>query len=176
MTMTTNGSATRQAIIETAKKMLYTRSFEEISMVDVANAREITAPTLYHYFQGKKELLTAAGNQIEEDILNRISIKFPRSMLAKLKLLTVISMIVAYFVETKLPAAGLMEDSVDRPVSFLRVRQRVLTLIKELPGIKNADEDLCTLLGVIAGYVIYLKAHGKDPEGCETLIYNLVFK
>lgn len=52
-------SETRKAIIDAARQVFATEGLERFSLMRVAEAAQLAAPTLYSYFAGKSELMTA---------------------------------------------------------------------------------------------------------------------
>ncbi|MBP7432782.1 TetR/AcrR family transcriptional regulator [bacterium] len=125
-------------IIEKARDMLFTRNEEEITMIDVANELGITAPTLYHYFSGKDELLAAGNSLITKEITAIAFMKFPSSMPAKMRIVTVASIVAEYFINSGLPVSYLVEDPKDRPVVLKDFRDRITSLFAEYLKNKKA--------------------------------------
>jgi AcrR family transcriptional regulator len=47
----------RTAVLNTAARLVKTRGYENVSLVDIADELHIAKPTLYHYFKSKGELV-----------------------------------------------------------------------------------------------------------------------
>ena len=78
----------KNKIVEKARDLLFRSSEEDITMNLIAKELGITAPTLYHYFKGKDELIAAAQSLVTTEINSIISLKFPPSIPAEMKILT----------------------------------------------------------------------------------------
>ncbi|GAA2365916.1 TetR/AcrR family transcriptional regulator [Dactylosporangium salmoneum] len=59
----TRGVAARAAILEQAARLFAERGFEGTSLLDIAQAAELTRPALYHYFASKDEILATLVEQ-----------------------------------------------------------------------------------------------------------------
>jgi AcrR family transcriptional regulator len=57
------GGAVRVAILEQAARLFADKGFEGTSLMDVAQATELTRPALYHYFASKEEILATLVEQ-----------------------------------------------------------------------------------------------------------------
>lgn len=58
----------RDAVLETAVKLFNERGFHATSLTDVADALNVTKPTIYHYFTNKDEILFACVRRGVESI------------------------------------------------------------------------------------------------------------
>jgi AcrR family transcriptional regulator len=74
-------SKLRNEIINTAKDLLAKgRTESEITMNLIAKEIKITAPTLYHYFEGKDEIIQNAKESLRDDLLLIFKTTYPSSM------------------------------------------------------------------------------------------------
>ncbi|MBU0489400.1 MAG: TetR/AcrR family transcriptional regulator [Bacteroidetes bacterium] len=65
----------RNAIVDAAEKIFFTKGFQESTMDDIANEAELSKGTLYLYFKSKEDLLFAVlirGTVILNEILERV--------------------------------------------------------------------------------------------------------
>ena len=115
----------RQKIVEKARDLLFTKTEEEITMNLVANELSITAPTLYHYFKGKGEMLEAANQLIVNEISSTLELKFPPSIPFEMRIITAVAMTGDYFMKTGLPASYLIEDPRERPIVLGEFRKKL---------------------------------------------------
>ncbi|HSW60694.1 MAG TPA: TetR/AcrR family transcriptional regulator [bacterium] len=159
----------RKKIIEMARDLLFTRTEEEITMNLIAGELKLTAPTLYHYFKGKDELLAAGNKLISEEILANTSIKFPPSIPYEMRIITATSMVAEYFMKNGLPVSYLVEDPMDRPISLKEVRKAFTAMFTEYKK-KNsskagAEQTALRYLALIMADITYLRSAKKDlPE------------
>lgn len=58
-------------IIETSLQLFKEKSFDEVSVVDICNACDITKPTFYKYASGKGDLLRFYFNRIPENFTDQ---------------------------------------------------------------------------------------------------------
>lgn len=56
MTMYARSAVTIAAIMDAAAQLFTTRNYADVTMVDIAEAAEVTKGALYHHFSGKEEL------------------------------------------------------------------------------------------------------------------------
>jgi len=152
----------RQKIVEKARDLLFTKTEEEITMNLVANELSITAPTLYHYFKGKGEMLEAANQLIVNEISSTLELKFPPSIPFEMRIITAVAMTGDYFMKTGLPASYLIEDPRERPIVLADFRKKLTSLCAEfkksgkgrskLPADQMAYRILSCLVADIAFY------------------------
>jgi len=160
----------KEKIIKTAKDLLCTMTEEELTMNLVAEKLGITAPTLYHYFTSKDELLEAGNKLIGEEIAELAIIKFPKSIPAEMKIITVMSEVIAYFKKTKLPASYLIENPLDKKaVSLDEFRKTISDLFLEYYKNNNrkisSERSAYQYLGAIASEISYHRKNKKNiPE------------
>lgn len=57
------GGAVRATILEQAARLFTDKGFEGTSLMDIAQATELTRPALYHYFKSKDEILVTLVEQ-----------------------------------------------------------------------------------------------------------------
>jgi len=160
----------KEQMIRTAKDLLCTMTEEELTMNLVADKLGITAPTLYHYFTCKDELLAEANKLIGKEIAELTQIKFPKSIPPEMKIITVMNEVIAYFKKTKLPASYLIENPLDKKtVSLDEFRDTLTQLFKEYYQKKNkkpsAEKEAFQYLGAIAAEIAYCRKNKKGvPE------------
>jgi AcrR family transcriptional regulator len=65
--------ATRDALIEAARKLFAKRGYAEVGTEEIVRAAGLTRGALYHHFGGKRELLAAVYEQIEQELAERIA-------------------------------------------------------------------------------------------------------
>lgn len=173
----------KKRIIEKARDLLFKLNEEEITMNLIANELGITAPTLYHYFKGKDELLGAANLLISEEISTLLSIKFPPSIPAGMKIITATSLVAEYFMKTGLPAFYLVEDPKDRPVALKDFRKKFTELFSQYfkedkKGTRKAGAEQTTMryLGLIQADIAYLRNSKKElPEDFAEKVFSILF-
>ena len=159
----------RMRIVEKARDLLFTKSEEEITMILVADSLGITAPTLYHYFKGKDELLLEGNKLISEEIANLASIKFPPSVPPKIRIITSTSLVAEYFMKNGLPASYLIEDPKDRPVILKDFRKVMTGLfsehLKTKKGAGGVEKTTYRFLATMAADIICARNSNKPlPE------------
>jgi len=57
---------TRQRLADTAARLFATHGFDQVSMVDVARAAEVSDQTVYNYFPAKQDLVLDRAEEIRE--------------------------------------------------------------------------------------------------------------
>ncbi|HSW60687.1 MAG TPA: TetR/AcrR family transcriptional regulator [bacterium] len=161
----------KKRIIEKGRDLLFTKTEEEITMNLIANELNITAPTLYHYFKGKDELLTAANQLIVDEISAHLDIKFPPSIPFEMRIITAVAMTGDYFMKTGLPASYLIEDPRERPIVLGEFRKKLAALCAEYKKSgknKNklpAEQMAYRLLSCIAADIAFYRNSKKAlPE------------
>src|SRR5207245_277307 len=60
---------TRQLITDTARQLFAERGFEQVSVVDVARAADVSEATVFNYFPTKEDLVYGGLEQFEEELL-----------------------------------------------------------------------------------------------------------
>jgi len=74
-------------IVKTAKSLLNEgKDLRHITMQLIAKRMDITAPTLYHYFKGKEEIIHLSIELIADELLETFEKPFPASMNAEMRL------------------------------------------------------------------------------------------
>jgi len=161
----------KKRIAEKVRDLLFTMDEEEITMILVGKELNLTAPTLYHYFSGKEEMLLAGNKLISEEISALASIKFPPSIPAQMKIVTSASLVAGYFMKTGLPASYLIEDPKDRPVILKDFRKVMTGLFSEYLKTKKGtiaggvEKTTYRFLGAMAADIICLRNSKKEmPE------------
>ncbi|HRZ79754.1 MAG TPA: TetR/AcrR family transcriptional regulator [bacterium] len=173
----------RKRIVEKARDLLFKLNEEEITMNLIANELGITAPTLYHYFKGKDELLNAANQLITEEISAQLAIKFPPSIPAGMRIVTATSLVAEYFMKTGLPASYLVEDPKDRPVVLKEFRKKFTELFAQYlkddkKGTRKAGAEQTTMryLALIQADIAYLRNSKKElSEDFAEKVFSVLF-
>lgn len=168
----------RQRIIEMARDLLFTMTEEEITMNLIAGELKLTAPTLYHYFKGKDELLRAANQLIVEEISAQINIKFPPSIPYEMRIITTTGMVAEYFMKNGLPASYLVEDPMEKPIKLGAFRTKLASMFAELKKngkIKSktsAEQLMYRHLATTQADITYYRSTKKDlPEDFAEKVY-----
>jgi AcrR family transcriptional regulator len=161
----------KKRIIEKGRDLLFTKTEEEITMNLIANELSITAPTLYHYFKGKDELLTAANQLIVDEISAHLDIKFPPSIPFEMRIITATSTIADYFWNTGLPASYLIEDPQEKPIKLGEFRKKFASMFAELKKSDklkskiSAEQIMYRYLATMTADLVYHRGTGKGlPE------------
>lgn len=173
----------KKRIIEKARDLLFTKNEEEITMNLIAGELGITAPTLYHYFKGKDELLNAANVLIMEEISAHLSIKFPPSIPAEMKIITATSLVAEYFIKTGLPVSYLVEDPKDRPIVLKEFRKKFTAMfsdyLKNKKGGKKVGAEQTTMrfLAILMADLAYVRNSKKNlSEDFAERVFAVLFK
>jgi AcrR family transcriptional regulator len=160
----------RQKMVEKARDLLFTMNYDEITMNLIATELGITAPTIYHYFKGKEELINAGYDLITEEINNIPLIRFPSSMPPEMKIMTVTGLVTDYFMKTGIPALFLVENLHDKPIDLNRFRKKFEEMIeayikKSKRNIKvSAGQLTYRYLGMLASDIAYLRKNNKKSS------------
>ncbi len=158
----------KRRIIEKARDLLFTKTEEEITMNLIAGELGITAPTLYHYFKGKEELLLAANNLITEEVTELMSMRFPPSVPAEMRIITLTSIIAEYFMKNGLPASYLVEDPIDKPIKLKEFRKKMNDLFTlyykdgRKPKRTGVEQATFRYLATVEADLVYLR-NTKKP-------------
>jgi|GraSoiStandDraft_4_1057263.scaffolds.fasta_scaffold296330_2 AcrR family transcriptional regulator len=72
-TQTERSEATRGALIAAARTLFAERGYAGVGTEEVVRAAGVTRGALYHHFKGKKGLLEAVYEQIEEEVTQKIA-------------------------------------------------------------------------------------------------------
>ena len=173
----------KQRIIEKARDLLFTKNEEEITMNLIAGELGITAPTLYHYFKGKDELLHAANLLIMEEISAHLAIKFPLSIPAEMKIITATSLVAEYFIKTELPVSYLVEDPKDRPIVLKEFRKKFTETfadyLKNKKGKKKlgAEQTTMRFLAILMADLAYIRNSKKAlPADFAERVFSVLFE
>ena len=171
----------KNKIVEKARDLLFKSSEEDITMNLIAKELGITAPTLYHYFKGKDELIAAAQSLVTTEVNAIITLKFPPSIPVEMKILTTTGQIAEYFMKTDVPPYYLLEDPKDRPVLLKEFREKFAEMfeayVKTKKGFKlTAYHAMNRYLALMAADILNCKNNGsKLPEDFAEIIFGLVF-
>ena len=68
---------TRQLIAETARRLFAERSFESVTVADVARAADVSEATVFNYFPTKEDLFYSGLEAFEEELLASIRERAP---------------------------------------------------------------------------------------------------
>lgn len=60
------GSKTRRKLVETARRLFWTQGFEATSVAEILEESGVNSGSLYHFFDGKEDLLRAVLERYEE--------------------------------------------------------------------------------------------------------------
>ena len=160
----------KMKIADAAKELLCTMTEEELTMSLVAERLGITAPTLYHYFVGKDELLEAANKLTSTEITDIALRKFPKSIPNEMKIIMIMSEVIDYFKSTNLPASYLIENPLDKKsLNLDEFRKAIADLFLEYykskgknPGAKRSAYQY---IGAIAAEIAYCRGTKHElPE------------
>lgn len=171
----------RNSIVKKARDLLFKSQEEDITMNLIANELGITAPTLYHYFKGKDELIAAAQKLVTDEINAIMSLKFPPSIPAEMKILTTTGQIAEYFMNTDIPTYYLVEDPKDRPILLKDFRDKFAEMfnsyIKTKKGFKLSPmHAMYRYLALIEADITNYKNIGeKLPEDFAEIIFDQIF-
>ena len=158
----------KKRVIEKARDLLFTKTEEEITMMLIAKELNITAPTLYHYFKSKEEMLDAGNQLIVDEILQMASLKFPPSIPYDVRIITATTMLADYFMKSGLSAACLLEDPVDRPISLKKVRDHFTDMFSEYKKKKKSapkisgEQMAMRFLGIVMADIGFYRSRKKE--------------
>lgn len=66
-------AATRAALIDSARRLFTERGYGEVGTEEIVRAAQVTRGALYHHFADKRALFRAVHEQVEEEMVSRIS-------------------------------------------------------------------------------------------------------
>jgi len=161
-------NSTKKRIIEKARDLLFTMTEDDITMIMIGTELDITAPTLYHYFKSKEEILEAGNHLIADEILQMVTINFPPSIPYEMRIITATTMITDYFMENELPAACLIEDPVDRPLSLKKVRDHFTGMFTEYKKKKKSAPKISAelmayrFLSLVVADIVFIRSSKKE--------------
>ena len=177
-----NNESTKKMIVAKARNLLFTARDGEITMNAIAKDLGMTAPTLYHYFKGKDELLESAKNLVVDEVAEVVAIssKFPPSMPAEMRIITLTSLLADYFLKSGVPASYILEDFSPSPL-LKEFRSKFEELFDTFFKTKKPDTKIsykqATLrhLALMQADVLYYKSIGaKIPENFAEVIFDKV--
>ena len=149
-------------------------------MNKVADKAGITAPTLYHYFGGKTELLEEANRLLQAEIEKPFDMVFPKSVPAEMKILMNMSQVVDYFQKNNIKAGYLIENPVDRPIDLGIMRHRLISLFRDHMGgcsFNKATAATYDFLGLVVGGMIYYRSKKKElPDNFVEVVLKKIGK
>ena len=140
--------SSRKRIVETAKELLLVMTVSQISMNTIADRLNLTAPTLYHYFTGKDELLSAAGAVLATEMEAPLKIKFPKSIKADIRLMTVGHVLIDTMIKKKVPGSYLIADPSDKPIRLGNFRSEFINLCRKV--FNDEGKKGCQMLALLA--------------------------
>jgi AcrR family transcriptional regulator len=170
----------RKRIVEKARDILFTKTQDELTMNLVASELGITAPTLYHYFEGKDEMIRAAYDLIQVEINETMGIKFPMSIPIEMRIITITNIIAEYIMRTGVPASVIVENPMGNTIDLRDFREKVKVMFAEYlkkKGMKD-DVDITTLryLAIIQADIAYLRSAKKQlPEDFSEKVFKGLF-
>ncbi len=159
----------RKKMVEKARDLLFTMNYDEITMNLVATELGITAPTLYHYFKCKEEMITAGYDLITFEINDIPNIRFPSSMPPDMRIMTITGLVTDYFIKTEIPVLFLVENVHDKPIDLTAFRKKMEEMIeaylkKSKKKIKVSIEEITyRYLGILASDIAYLRKNKQQP-------------
>ncbi len=171
----------KNKIIEKARDLLFKTSEDDITMNLIAKELGITAPTLYHYFKGKDELIAAAQALVTDEINSIVSLKYPPSIPVEMKILTTTGQIAEYFMKTNVPPHYLIGDPKDRPEILKGFMEKFIAMfesyVKSKKNFKLSPQHaMFRYLALMAAEILNCKNNGtKLPEDFSEIIFGLVF-
>src|SRR3954454_18963520 len=68
---------TRQLIAETARRLFAERSFEAVTVAEIARAADVSEATVFNYFPTKEDLFYSRLEAFEDDLLSTIRDRAP---------------------------------------------------------------------------------------------------
>jgi AcrR family transcriptional regulator len=71
-TQAERSEATRDALIEAARRLFAERGYADVGTEEIVRAAGVTRGALYHHFEGKRELFEAVYERIEAELAQRI--------------------------------------------------------------------------------------------------------
>ncbi len=72
-TQAERSESTRAALLAAARKLFAARGYAEVGTEEIVRDAGVTRGALYHHFAGKKELLAAVYEQIEQEVAEQVS-------------------------------------------------------------------------------------------------------
>jgi AcrR family transcriptional regulator len=106
---------TRQLIADTARRLFAERSFEEVTVIEVARAADVSEATVFNYFPSKEDLFYSGLEAFEEALLSAIRARQPGES------------VLAAFGRFVLEPRGLLAAKDDDAVEHLAGITRVIT-------------------------------------------------
>jgi len=170
----------RRRIVEKTRDILFTKTEDELTMNLVASELGITAPTLYHYFTCKDEMVRASYDLMQEEITAIMDIKFPVSIPVEMKIITVTNIVADYIMKAGLPAGCIVEDPMGSTIVLKDFRNKVQALFENFLTKKNIKEDpqMITLryLSLIQADIAYYRSSKKAlPEDFSEKVFKGIF-
>lgn len=74
---------TRRRVADVAARMFIEQGYDNVRMIDIARAADISEPTLYNYFPTKEHLILDRDREFEEFILAAVAQRLPGQTLAE---------------------------------------------------------------------------------------------
>ena len=164
---------TRQAITDAAMAMFLEHGFENVSIIKIAAAAEVSVQTVYNYFPAKADLVFDEADQIASDLQHAVRHRRPgQSALSALR---------GYFATIPARVGGrrppeptprfrrLVRDSpalraYQREI-FARFEQALATALAEETGApRDAVEPFIAAAGLISVFRVNLEGRDSDTE------------
>ena len=67
-----HSSATRSAIVESARRLFAERGFAAVSIEDIVRQARVTRGALYHHFRDKRDLFAVVTEEVERDVTQKV--------------------------------------------------------------------------------------------------------
>jgi AcrR family transcriptional regulator len=169
----------RGVIAEKAKDILLVKTPEKVTMSMVAKQLDVTAVTLYQYFDGKNEIIRAGYERILSEISECIDLKLPVTLSSHFRLKIILKNLADYFYRTGLKATFLVEDPTYAPISFRFIRIPVMELLRDW---LKCDDDTAErysylYLSLLQSEIIHYRRVGEPiPDDIIEDIFDLVKK
>lgn len=152
---------TKEQIVDSAIRLMYSKSNRDISLKELSEVTGIVAPVFYNYFKGIDEINDLAYKKIENGILEAINVKLPASMPSYEKALTIVYNLVKYVEQTGISTIILLEKE-NRKINTAPLKDKLTDLFT---GIKNLKHDpsfsVIMLLHVVSANIEYSRISGK---------------
>lgn len=158
----------KKEVDSAAKKLiLMGKSDHEITMNAISEELGMTAPTLYHYYQGKKEILRNAWTRIIDDIYTAFNTPLPRSMTPELQIKTRLTSFISYMKDNPDIMRVIFNDGESIRVEKKDTVKKIQDFKEDLKSILKkylkkrkkqipAEKAMYFLLSVISGQLYYL--------------------
>ena len=143
----TDGEETRRRIMAAAQKEFADKGYRETSNKMVAERAGVTAGSIYHYFDSKRDLFLAVHDQIQEQVMARLNTAFESATTFKDAILRLLDEFER--IRTQMPSANgftavVRTEALRNPeIAQARVDAQWRTLFRRLTdlGVKTGEID-----------------------------------